>query len=289
MFPFTLLDRLDDLTVLDTVTQPLARAVRAVVRPPAVADAMHGTWMGHPVHPIMVQAPIGAWMSTSLLDALGGEDAESAADGLALTGVATALPAVVAGLNDWAKSNPAEQRTGLVHAVANAVGLGLWTASVLARRSGDRRRGQLLGAGGLAAVMLGGTIGGHLSYRQGLGSDHNADIEDTGPTDWTDAGPAEVPEGRPVLRDAEGTPVVLVRTNGRLHALVDRCSHQSGPLHQGELTPGDDPCLSCPWHGSVFRLADGHMVHGPAVHPQPVLETRTEGGRLQVKLLPQPR
>lgn len=287
MFPFSLLDRLDDLTFLDTVTQPLARAVRTVIPPQSrVADALHGTWMGHPVHPIGVQAPIGAWMSSALLDAVGGDDAEGAADTLALTGVVTAVPAVVSGLNDWSKSNPAEQRTGLLHAVTNAVGLGLWTASVVARRRGDRRRGQLLGAGGLAAVMVGGTIGGHLSYRQGLGADHNADIEETGPTDWTDAGPAEVPEGRPVQRDAGGTPVVVVRTAGRLHALADRCSHQSGPLHQGELTLGDDPCLSCPWHGSVFRLEDGAMVHGPTVHPQPVLETRTENGRLQVRLRP---
>jgi nitrite reductase/ring-hydroxylating ferredoxin subunit/uncharacterized membrane protein len=287
VFPFSLLDRLDDLTLLDTVTQPLARGVRVVIKPQSkVADALHGTWMGHPVHPIMVQAPIGAWMSSALLDAVGGEDAEGSADALALTGVATALPAVAAGLNDWAKSNPSEQRAGLVHALANAVGLGLWTASVVARHRGDRSRGALLGAGGLAAVMVGGTIGGHLSYRSGLGADHNADIDDTGPADWTDAGPAEVPEGRPVLRDAGGTPVVLVRTGGRLHALVDRCSHQSGPLHQGELMLGDDPCLSCPWHGSVFRLADGSMVHGPSVHPQPVLQTRVVDGQLQVKLRP---
>jgi nitrite reductase/ring-hydroxylating ferredoxin subunit/uncharacterized membrane protein len=284
VFPFSLLDKLDDLTALDMLSRPLSRAVRAVIRPPSVADALHGTWLGHPVHPFAVQLPIGSWTSSTLLDLVGGKDAQRGADALALTGVVTALPAVAAGLNDWSTSNPSTQRTGLVHAMANSVGLALWTASVLARRRGDRTRGALLGAGGLAAVMVGGTIGGHLSYRQALGADHNADIADTGPTDWTDAGPAEVPEGRPVLRDAAGTPVVVVRKGDRVHGLVDRCSHQSGPLHQGELSGGDESCLTCPWHGSTFRLEDGAMVHGPAVHPQPALLTRTQGERLEVRL-----
>jgi nitrite reductase/ring-hydroxylating ferredoxin subunit/uncharacterized membrane protein len=284
VFPFTVLDRLEDLAFLDPVAKPLSKAVRAVVRPQRLRDALHGTWMGHPVHPVAVQAPIGAWISSSLLDLVGGEQAQDAADTLALTGVLTALPAAVGGLNDWAVSNPSTQRTGLVHAAANTVGLALWTASVVARRRGDRARGAQLGAAGLVAVMVGGTIGGHLSFRQGLGADQNADIADTGPADWTDAGPAELPEGRPVLRDADGTPVLLVRTGSRIDALVDRCSHQSGPLHEGELSSGDDPCITCPWHGSVFRLADGAVVHGPSVHPQPVLTTRTEGGRLQVRL-----
>ena len=281
MFPFDQLDRLEELTVLDPVVAPLRRAVHAVIRPQAVQDTLYGTWLGHPLHPVLVQVPIGCFASAALLDVAGGGDTTDAADLLALAGVVSAVPAALAGANDWASANPQEQRSGLVHALANTVGLGCWAASLLARRGGDRGRGTVLGLAGLAAIAVGGTIGGHLSYRRALGADSNADIEDTGPVDWTDAGAAELPEGKPVLRQAAGTPVLLVRTGDRIDALVDRCSHQSGPLHEGDIADG---CVTCPWHGSRFRLDDGSIVHGPSTHPQPSLDVRVSGDRLQVKL-----
>jgi nitrite reductase/ring-hydroxylating ferredoxin subunit/uncharacterized membrane protein len=281
MFPFDQLDRLEELSVLDPVVKPLRSAVNAAIRPQSLQDTLHGTWLGHPLHPVLVQVPIGAFASAAILDVVGGDDAADAADLLALTGVLSAVPAALSGANDWSSSNPQEQRSGLVHALANSVGLGCWIASLLARRKGARGRGRLLGLAGLAAVGVGGTIGGHLSYRRALGADSNADIEDTGPADWTDAGSAELPEGKPVLRQANGTPVLLVKTGERIDALVDRCSHQSGPLHEGEIADG---CVTCPWHGSRFRLADGAVVHGPSTHPQPALVVRISGDRLQVKL-----
>jgi nitrite reductase/ring-hydroxylating ferredoxin subunit/uncharacterized membrane protein len=281
MFPFDQFERLEQLSVLDPVVRPLSSAVTRVIQPKAVADALHGTWMGHPLHTALVQVPIGAFASAAILDLVGGDDAGDAADLLALTGVVASLPAALSGANDWSVSNPSEQRTGLVHALANTVGLGFWVASLLARHRGDRSRGKLLGAVGLAAIGAGGSIGGHLSFRRSLGANSNAQIADTGPADWTDAGSAELPEGKPVLRQAGGTPVLLVRSGTRIDALVDRCSHQSGPLHEGELADG---CVTCPWHGSTFRLADGAVVHGPSTHPQPALEVRVSGDLLQVKL-----
>lgn len=281
MFPFDQLDRLEELSFLDPVVKPLRSAVQSLIRPPAVADALHGTWLGHPLHPVLVQVPVGAFASAVILDLVGGEDAEGGADLLALTGLLSAVPAALAGANDWSAANPSEQRSGLVHALANTVGLAAWVASLLARRRGDRGRGKLLGIAGLAAMGVGGTIGGHLSYRRSLGANSNAEIADTGPADWTDAGSADVPEGKPVLRQAGGTPVLLVRTGSRIDALIDLCSHQSGPLHEGEIADG---CVTCPWHGSQFRLADGAVVHGPSTHPQPALHTRITGDRLQVKL-----
>lgn len=283
MFPFDQLDRLEELSVLDPVVAPLRKAVRTVIRPQALSDSLHGTWLGHPLHPVLVQVPIGAFASAVVLDFLGGEDAEDGADLLALTGLVSAVPAALTGANDWGSANPKEQRSGLVHALANTVGLGCWVASLLARRRGDRTRGQALGLAGLAAMAVGGTIGGHLSYRRALGADSNADIEDTGPVDWTDAGSADLPEGKPVLRQAAGTPVLLVRTGSRIDGLVDRCSHQSGPLHEGDIADG---CVTCPWHGSRFRLDNGAVVHGPSTHPQPSLTVRVSGDRLEVKLRP---
>ena len=155
MFPFDKLERLEELAVLDPVVAPLRKAVTAVVRPQAVSDTLHGTWLGHPLHPVLVHVTIGSFASAALLDLAGGGDAEDAADLLALTGLASAVPAALAGATDWASSNPQEQRTGLVHALANAVGLGCWVASLLARRKGERGRGTALGLAGLAAIGAG--------------------------------------------------------------------------------------------------------------------------------------
>lgn len=277
MFPFDKLSRLDSLEALDPVVRPLAKAVSGAVRPPAVADALHGTWLGHPLHAALVQVPVGSFLSANLVDATR-RDPRSARL-LAGVGLASAVPAALAGATDWSRSNPSTQRAGLVHALLNAVGLGLWAASWSARRHG--RSGTVLGLLGSSVLGASATVGGHLSYRDGLGADTQATIADTGPADWTDVGADDLPAGRPVLRQAAGTPVLLVRDEAGVQGLVDRCAHQSGPLHEGALADG---CVTCPWHGSVFRLSDGAVQHGPSVHPQPALDVRSQDGRLQVRL-----
>lgn len=83
-----------------------------------------------------------------------------------------------------------------------------------------------------------------------------------------------------MLADADGVPVVLVRSGGQVRALMARCSHQGGPLHEGRV---DDGCITCPWHQSRFRLSDGEAVSGPTAHPQPVLEVRVQGGKVEVR------
>ena len=92
---------------------------------------------------------------------------------------------------------------------------------------------------------------------------------------------ADAPEGKPVRRLLGEVPVVAVRTGGAVRVLADRCSHMSGPLSDGELTDG---CLTCPWHGSVFRVADGAVVRGPATAPQPAFEVCEADGMIQVCL-----
>jgi nitrite reductase/ring-hydroxylating ferredoxin subunit len=92
---------------------------------------------------------------------------------------------------------------------------------------------------------------------------------------------ADLPEGKPVRQLLGEVPVVAIRTNGAVRVLADRCSHMSGPLSGGELADG---CLTCPWHGSVFRIADGSVARGPATAPQPAFEAREAGGAIQVCL-----
>lgn len=92
---------------------------------------------------------------------------------------------------------------------------------------------------------------------------------------------ADLPEGTPVHHMLGEVPVVAIRAGGTVHVLADRCSHMSGPLSDGKLADG---CLTCPWHGSVFRIADGSVVHGPATTPQPAFQTREVGGAIQICL-----
>jgi nitrite reductase/ring-hydroxylating ferredoxin subunit len=75
--------------------------------------------------------------------------------------------------------------------------------------------------------------------------------------------------------------VLLVRYGSDVAAISNVCSHAGGPLNEGKF---DEPgCVSCPWHGSVFRLDDGHVVHGPATGHQPAYEVRSSGGRIAVR------
>ena len=95
----------------------------------------------------------------------------------------------------------------------------------------------------------------------------------------------ELPDGRLSRRRLGYLTLTLLRLGGDVLALADQCAHLGGPLHQGSLTDdGNGPCVTCPWHGSTFRLADGTVVHGPATARQPAFDTRVvEGGMVQVR------
>lgn len=146
---------------------PLIGPVRsAVLRAPAVIrDALHGKQAGHPLHPVAVLVPAGAWLSAFVLDATGGS--RTAARTLVGVGVLTAAPAAVSGLADWAVLNREQERVGAVHAVANVAGTAAYGISWLARRRGAHGLGVVLGVAGLGLIGVAGFLGGHLTYRQG--------------------------------------------------------------------------------------------------------------------------
>jgi nitrite reductase/ring-hydroxylating ferredoxin subunit len=85
-----------------------------------------------------------------------------------------------------------------------------------------------------------------------------------------------------VRRVVDDVPVLLVReAGGTIHALAERCSHLAGPLSEGSVADG---CVTCPWHGSVFRLSDGWNVRGPATAPQPAFDAREVDGHVEIRL-----
>ena len=183
-----LLEQLASLDAVDGLAKPLAKAVRSIKAPAHVNEALSGTWLGHPVHPLLIVVPMGSWVSAVLLDWLGGKDAETAADLLVGVGLAGAVPTVATGYGDWADSEPASdtvRRIGLVHAAFNETAAGLFTASLAARVSGSRGRGKLLALAGLGSVAVGGYLGGHLTYAEGVGV--NVDTFEEYPQDWTEA------------------------------------------------------------------------------------------------------
>jgi nitrite reductase/ring-hydroxylating ferredoxin subunit/uncharacterized membrane protein len=276
----TVARKIEDLGVLDYVSEPLQKLVRAAVPEESeLKDALSGTWLGHPLHPPLTDAVIGAWSSALLLDLVGGENGEEAADRLVAAGILAAVPTATAGLSDWAELRGGSRRVGSVHAIGNTIALVLHTASWFARRRGDRGRGVTLSAVGYGVATFSAWLGGHLSFAEGVGVNQTA-FEDS-PGEWTSVlEEAALEDRKPTPARANGLAVVLVRTGGRVHALADRCSHRGCSLHQGTLN--SDETLTCPCHGSTFRL-DGSLVKGPATSPQPAFETRASQGRIEIR------
>jgi nitrite reductase/ring-hydroxylating ferredoxin subunit len=270
-----LISRLEQAARLDPVVSAGQRIARLI--PPGKArDVLHGVWLGHPLHPVLVQAAAGAWLSASVMDLAGDPEAARL---LAAAGLAAAAPAVVAGAADWSEQHEQQLRVGVVHAAGNAIAISLYGASLAAR---GPRMGGALRLAGLAAVSASGLLGGHISFRLAGGANHAEDVPHVLEPGWHYLMvAADLPEGKPVRQVVGEVPVVAVRTAGRVHVLADRCSHMSGPLSGGDLADG---CLTCPWHGSVFRLADGSVARGPATAPQPSFEVREVGGAIQVCL-----
>ena len=270
-----LLSRLERDSRLDKAVAAGQRAAR-LIRPGKVRDGLHGVWLGHPLHPVLVQVPVGAWLSASIVDLLGDD---RSARRLTAAGLAAAVPAAVAGAADWSEQHEQQMRVGVVHAAANVVAMSLYGASLLAR---GPRLGRALRLAGLASAAASGLAGGHISFRLAGGANHAEQVPHLVEPGWQHLMvSSDLAERTPVRELLGEVPVVAVRVDGAVYVLADRCSHMSGPLSGGELADG---CLTCPWHGSVFRLADGSVARGPATAPQPAFLAREVGGAIQVCL-----
>jgi nitrite reductase/ring-hydroxylating ferredoxin subunit/uncharacterized membrane protein len=276
--PDRVLSQIEKAAWLDRIADVASAALHTVIRPGLVKDVLSGTPVGHPVHPLLVTLPIGSWVSATYLDVAGGAKSRTAARRLVAFGAVMAVPAAITGASDWSDTSGAERRVGLVHSAANYTALSLYCGSWLARRRRRQAVGVALAAVGGTILTASGWLGGHLSYALGVGVDTTAFQQL--PTEWTDVAAESAVTTEPRLVDAAGVAVLLMRDDGQIVALDDRCTHRGGPLHEGAVEAG---CVTCPWHGSRFRLTDGSVVRGPATRPAPTFEVRVTGGRVQVR------
>lgn len=279
----TLLDAPAAWRALDPAARKATDLVHSALRNPAAADALHGRWLGHPLHPALAQAPVGAALSATVLDTaalLAPDDARRAghrrgARLLTLVAVLTSLPAAAAGAADYADLHEEQQRTGTVHAMTNAAALLLWVAALLSPRGGRR-----LATAGTAIAGASAALGGHLSQRWAAGAHHAEHVPHAAPEGWYELCRLEdLADRRPHPARIGTVSVVVVRTGEQVHALADACSHLFGPLHEGELEQiRGRECIVCPWHGSAFALDDGDVARGPATAPQPTVDVRVVDG-----------
>lgn len=279
--------RMERLLGIIERSQPIARwgdtiepLVRRAIGRGSRQDLLTGRWLGHPAHPAAVIVPMTCWFGSSLLDVVGGHRSADASRRLVGLGVLTVAPVAAAGAADWLDTSGAERRVGTLHALLNNVASALFATSWLLRRRGLRRTGIGFGMAGTATTAGAAFLGGHLTYRRGVGV--NTTAFQSGPQEWHEVTLDCAPGAGEVVRGvADGAVLAVARDrNDRLHVMETRCTHRGGPLHEGELHDG---CVVCPWHTSEFDLATGAVRRGPATVPQPVYEYRIEDGRLEVR------
>jgi len=288
----TTTDRIVDRLARDTRLDALADAVQPAVDAVFAGDqptqkllsnVFHGTWLGHPLHPLLTDIPIGAWTVAAIADviALGGDErAEYAADVATAIGVAGAIGAAWAGWAEWSDTKDEPRRLGIAHAALNAAALTLYSGSLALRRADKRGIATIASLLGYAFVAAGGYLGGELAFGQQLGARHTAEPLEP-PKDFIRvAAVADVPADGTLRVEANGIPILLARTADGIHATTAVCTHRGGPLADGKRE-GD--CIRCPWHGSLFSLADGIVIEGPATFPLDPLETRITGDAIDVR------
>jgi nitrite reductase/ring-hydroxylating ferredoxin subunit/uncharacterized membrane protein len=263
---------------LDRVAVPIGDTVRDALDRQPLKDALSGTWLGHPLHPMLTDLPIGFWTSAFTLDLVGGRSTRRAATQLVAWGVVCAVPTAVSGAADWGDTTGAARRVGLVHAAANTTALACYAASWWARVRGRHARGVALGLVGATAATVGGYLGGHLLQSLGVGVDRAR--FPSPPAEWTRVAAVSELSERPRRVVADEAPVVVFRAGRDVVALDARCPHRGAPMEEGDVHDG---CITCPWHGSVFRIADGSLVHGPSTVDLPAYECRIVDDDVEVR------
>lgn len=258
-------------------------------KPPRLFKSLlNGTWLGHPLHPIITDIPITSWILAAVFDVIwlisptSFSWAARGAEVAVIVGLLAALGAIVTGLTDWSDTYGSERRVGLYHGLFNLAATILYLVSLLLRlpqASGDSIVAAILGFIGLVSVLIAGYLGGDMVFTKGTGVNHTA--WEAGGEDYEAVLPfASVEENKLYRVTASGVPVVLLRLDLQFYAISATCPHAGGPLDEGTLT-GD--IVECPWHASRFCMRDGRVLTGPATVNAPRYDVRVRNGQVEIK------
>jgi uncharacterized membrane protein len=163
------LRRLEHTRSLDTVDEAVAPAARALATGPA-GPLLRGDWLGHALHPLVTDLPLGCWLSASVVDLTAPRAGRKAAQRLVGLGLLLVPPTVAAGLVDWSGLDDRRtRRVGVAHALGNTIVAGSYLLSWRARRRGHQAAGTVLALGGGTLALVTGYLGGHLSFGRGAG------------------------------------------------------------------------------------------------------------------------
>lgn len=265
----------------DPLGDLMQRIFRTLYGPfPALRDFLHGTWLGHPVHPMITDIPIGALVLATVLDIVGQSGAATWAIGI---GYVSMLAAAVAGYADYIDLGGAGKRIGSLHATSMLIAAVLYFVSLGARIGWWPMGGNtpaLLAGLGLVFLVVGGYLGGDLVFN--LGSQVDRHAWRGGGTKWQALDIDSVPEDKLTKAKAGAQTLVVVRRGETIYALHDTCAHQGCSLSDGTLID-DGTRIECRCHGSRFELKDGSVNRGPAVFSQPRYEVRRTEGKIEVK------
>jgi nitrite reductase/ring-hydroxylating ferredoxin subunit/uncharacterized membrane protein len=251
-------------------------------------NTLNGVWLGHPLHPVLTDIPIGAWTTAVTLDALesgtGNRKFGKGADAAIVMGAVASVATAAAGFTDWQHLRSEPRRVGMLHALLNTITLLLFGASLAARGTRNRRLGRKLALFGFSTLTLGAFFGGDLTYRLQIGTKHDKVRRDADTFVQVMAAD-DLPEGQMTRVMLEGLPVLLLRRGERIYAISETCSHLGGPLADGELR--DDNSVVCPWHGSRFNLENGKVIDGPSTYSQTGYEARIFNQKIELRRMGQ--
>ena len=164
-----LVEQLEQTKALDGAAERMRGLVSSVLPDGEARELLEGRGIGHALHPVLSDVPIGSWTSSVILDLLGGDTAQRSAELLLAVGLVAALPTALSGWTDWSRIEREQQRVGLVHAAANISAVSLFALSLRQRRRGRRNVGKLLSLAGTGSLGAAAFLGGHLSFARGAG------------------------------------------------------------------------------------------------------------------------
>ncbi len=276
---------------LERLSDGLQQLIQVVIgshrKPPRrFRSFLNGTWFGHPLHPVITDIPITAWLLTAIFDIIWliAHTTWAAYGGFVavIVGLLGALGAFATGLTDWSDTYGSERHVGFNHLLFNTGALLLYLVSFLLRLiagPGDGVAAAILGFVGLGCVLYAGYLGGEMVFTKGTGVNHTA--WEAASEDYEAVLPLEKVEENTLYRvTASGVPVVLLRQGEQVYAISATCPHAGGPLDEGTLQGN---VVECPWHGSRFCMRDGRVLTGPATVNAPRYDVRVRNGQVEVK------